>query len=62
MIEKLKFLNSMGVSMEAIAKGIGTTRGTVNNWLKGTKNMSAASETKVATYLADFRKQIDDTL
>lgn len=62
MVEKLKQLHDLGFTMEAIGKGMGTTRSAVNNWLKGTKGMSAASEAKAKAYLDNLRQQLNEIL
>lgn len=62
MVEKLKQLHDLGITMEAIGKGMGTTRSAVNNWLKGTKNMSEASEAKAEAYLENLRQQLNEIL
>lgn len=57
-VEKLKVLIELGVTVQAIADGIGVSRTTVNGWVNGGKLPSAGNEAKVAAYLDRFRKTI----
>lgn len=51
MVEKLKILVDMGVTIQAIANGVGCGRPTVSAWINGKKLPSAENETKIAVYL-----------
>lgn len=58
MKEKLKKLTDLGVSVTTIANGIGVSRGAVNNWLSGARNISEENEMKLWKWLDRFKAEI----
>lgn len=58
MVEKLKVLVDMGVTIQAIANGIGCGRPTVSAWINGNKAPSIENEKKIAVYLERIRQTI----
>ena len=62
MLEKLRFLSSIGVSHTHMAKEIGVAKSTVNAWVSGLKGISPHNEIKVKVFLDNFKVMVVETL
>lgn len=58
MVERMRKLIELGFTQQSIAEGIGVSKASVNYWVKGTKNMSAANEQKFNTWLLELKRKI----
>lgn len=55
---KAQKLVSLGVTQSAMCRGAKLNDSTISKWLKNERNLSEATEKKVAAWIEEFKKQV----